>query len=174
MAGPLYFAFQYTTADEMRRVLTDQGFDLRNQDSPDDTAASWWCNKATGRVQYYFEKRYAFSQYGADLAANPFVREVAAVFAARFFAGKGGECPNGELEDQYKEAVEILDQIRIGEGDIPGFDPDDEKGAVPTVSGMVVDMQSVPALRVDPNRSTGKPAGYTQRKWFPAYWNGPV
>lgn len=173
MATPIYFATQYTSVEEVTYILSELGVELRNDDAPSDPDIMFWCNRATGRVQGYFERRWNMDEFGAALAANSWVRDLATSFAAYYFAGRGGECVNETLKTGFEEAVALLEAIQEKAADIPGFSPDNEKGTIPTVSQSVVDMLYNPPMRVNAAGSTGHPAGYNQRRFYPGDWTGP-
>lgn len=172
MAAPTYLPTQYTSAEEMRQVCTDIGFELRAEAAPTDETAAWWVNQATGHVQFFLEKRYNYEQHAADLAANPWIRNVASVFACAFFFGRGGECVNETIAGWAEKMEGYLEEIKGMTADVPAYQPDNEKGTCPVLSGMAVDMTAIPALRVDRARSTGQPAGYTQRPFWPTRITG--
>jgi hypothetical protein len=103
------------------------------------------------------------------------VRNWATIIACYHATAFLGEPHNAAFKAEFDTAVEMLKAIQRKEADIPGVTITSDKGGVPTVSIMTVDVMRNPSMRVNLPASTGRSQTYPLARDLPtSYPRRPV
>jgi hypothetical protein len=149
-------AARFTTELLVRQVLTDLRVDYESEDGPAG-AMDYAIRRATNKV---LELLRDSTTSVDDLAVNETIQDKASDIAAFFLAGRGGQCSSAPLKERYADAVEYLEEVGLGERQIPGLTTPIGKGGAPVLSNFTIDMQSRTPVKVVSTTSTGAPSGY--------------
>jgi len=107
------------------------------------------------------------------LAGSRIVRNWCKVLAAYYATGNGGEPHAESLKEEADRVFATLDLFLQGKlntiPDLAVIPGKEDKGGIPVVSRMVVDVNMAQPLRVDRGGSSGAPVGYPVLPYFPGY-----
>jgi hypothetical protein len=154
----------FTSEAEIDNLLSTLGVDLRVAEPPTAAIVPYYVSLGTTEVLFYTSRAGS----AVDLAATPFIRHHATIYAAMALTGHGGEPMNSTLVTLWEQAKAKLELILQQKADVPGLI---NTGMVPgqgvAVTNTQIDMQRMPPVRRVRGASTDKPEGYRSPPHYP-------
>lgn len=112
-------AYYCTTTDVINR-LSQRGYDLRLDDNPQAYPAV--LREATNRVNFFCMPIYPSANLQADADAGGFTNDLATTLACYFLCRRRGNTPPAAVAEDYREALEYLDDIRLETKQLPNVE----------------------------------------------------
>lgn len=112
-------AYYCTTTDVVNR-LSQRGYDLRLDDNPQAYPAV--LREATNRVNFFCMPIYPAANLQADADAGGFTNDLATTLACYFLCRRRGNTPPAAVGEDYREALEYLDDIRLETKQLPNVE----------------------------------------------------
>lgn len=149
----------FTTEAEMRTKL-GQDFEPESLN-----AFNGAMSQATDHVWFKLQRVASVER----LAASRVVRNWAKVCACYFITADSGETHVASFKEEFDRVDEQLEEVRAGKAGVPDIATvgNEQKGAIPVVSHVAVDIGMMPTMRLNIPASTGQPEGYQVPAFYP-------
>lgn len=165
MAAPTSLTYQYTDTDGIKAILSENGMNLRLDDSADGTVQAGELavltdsiiNEATDEVNGYLLRRYR----AVNLMNSWKVRRVTSVIACVMLCRRRGNSVPEDLMDEYDRVLDWLEAVHDNDKNVAGIQ--EIEATQPIMSNVSLDDRfRTRRLRVQRSISSRDPATIPQ------------